>query len=152
MLKKINLKSKHIALVTVVVLFLLTAVSCFLGIKGQKLDSIGLYKLLPWMPTPSEKFEWRTALVPGADFGTTDAISFTINEGNEEEKAEMARVLSSRLSNYGLTSFSVEENEGGFLLKLPKILLVQISWNFYYQRENLASQVQMVRIFYPANI
>ena len=120
MLKKINFKSKHIALVTVVVLFLLTAVSCFLGIKGQKLDSIGLYKLLPWMPTPSEKFEWRTALVPGADFGVTDAISFTVNEGNEEGKAEMARVLSSRLSNYGLTSFSVEDNEVSFLLKLPK--------------------------------
>ncbi|HHU02634.1 MAG TPA: hypothetical protein GXZ91_05835 [Christensenellaceae bacterium] len=123
MLKKINFKSKHIALVTVVILFLLTVVSCFLGVRGQKLDSIGLYKLLPWIPIPSEKFEWRTALVPGADFGVTEAISFTFNEGVEEEKSEVVRTLSSRLSNYGLSSFSIEEHEGNYQLKLPNDII-----------------------------
>lgn len=111
---------KAIAALTLVVLLVLSAAFGFFGIKGQKLDKEGLYKLLPWIPTPTERFEWREALVPGADFGANTVYSYTVAGADQNAAGETAKALSKRLSMMKLTGASVEQKEDGSLaLTLP---------------------------------
>lgn len=109
---------KAVAALTLAVLLVLSAAFGFFGIKGQKLDQEGLYKLLPWIPTPTERFEWQEALVPGADFGANTVYSYTVADSGVA--GEAAKALSKRLSVMKLTGASVETREDGSLaLTLP---------------------------------
>lgn len=109
---------KAVAALTLAVLLVLSAAFGFFGIKGQKLDQEGLYKLLPWIPTPVERFEWREALVPGADFGANTVYSYTAADA--DMAGETAKALSKRLSMMKLTGASVETREDGSIaLTLP---------------------------------
>lgn len=117
---------KAIAAVTLVVALILTLAAGYLGLSGMKLDGQGLYKLLAWMPTPSQTGDWRQALVPGADFGNTmvqdyDAAPLTEAESVSPAQLEKAaQVLARRLAYGGWPDAQVEVLENNRLrLTLP---------------------------------
>lgn len=83
----------------------------FLGIKGTKLDKEGLYKLLPWVPTPYDG--WQEAIKPSQDFGTTELIVLSPQgEASQEDLTASAKVLSDRLHALGLLETVVNQKEG----------------------------------------
>ncbi len=136
---KTKVNKKAVAGVTLAVLLVLTVIACALGITGRKLDSIGLYKLLPWMPTPNEKYEWKSALPPGADFGETQIVSFTPADGAEqasdEAKSEAVRILSGRFSSMGVKGVNVNWNEDGSLsVTMPRDALTEENINTITQK------------------
>lgn len=104
--KKNTAGGKALAALTLAVVLLLTLIAGYVGVKGMKLDKEGLYKLLAWIPTPSQSSTWREALVPGTDLGTNMVQLYTAAapaEGAEvsaEQLRETVRVLSQRL-NFG---------------------------------------------------
>ncbi|MDO5021858.1 MAG: hypothetical protein Q4E07_00795 [Eubacteriales bacterium] len=127
---KIEVNKKAIAALTLVVLLLLTVVAGVLGVTGKKLDSMGLYKLLPWIPTPGEQYEWKSALPPGADFGETQVARLTLSDDaaelSQENRGEIIRILSKRFSTLGVTGVSVTAGEDNSVtVTLPKDALTQ---------------------------
>ena len=66
---KKTVNGKAVAAVTLAVILVLTIAAGIIGVSGMKLDQDGLYKLLAWIPTPSQSSTWREALVPGTDLG-----------------------------------------------------------------------------------
>lgn len=122
--KKISVNRKAVSVVTLAVLVLLTVVFVWLGLSGRNMDSQGLYKLLPWLPTTGAESRWREALVPGAELGETLVLTFkaeTESPLTEEEKAETVRVLSARIRDLGWLDARVEAmDDGTFLATMPK--------------------------------
>ncbi len=123
--KKSLADSKALAALTLAVVLLLTLCAGYIGVRGMKLDGEGLYKLLAWIPTPSESSTWREALVPGTDFGTNMVQVYTAaateegGEVSEEQLRETARVLSRRLNFGGWSDAAVEVTDGKIKLVLP---------------------------------
>ena len=78
--------------VTLAVALILTLAAGTLGLSGMKLDGEGLYKLLAWMPTPSQQSDWRQALVPGADFGPTMVQEYDAAPLTEAETVSPAQL------------------------------------------------------------
>lgn len=113
---------KLIAALTLVVALVLTAVFLFFGVTGRNMDAQGLYKLLPWLPIPTEGTLWRQALVPGASLGDTQVLTFTgANEDTEANKdlETTVQVLSKRLNDLGFVDAGVEVKNGQVQVTLP---------------------------------
>lgn len=112
--------NKPVAALTLAVALVLTVLFGYLGVTGKKLDSEGLYKLLPWLPTPGEAYEWREALKPGADFGSTDTYLYAASDDREAAAAD-AKTLEKRVRVLGAADVVAEVTDGGkILLTLPK--------------------------------
>lgn len=109
---------KGIAALTLAVLLALSVAFGYFGVTGKKLDSEGLYKLLPWIPTPVESSQWQEALVPGADFGANTV--YQLVPSDKDAAGETAKALTKRLAALKLTGTAVEQKEDGNLaLTLP---------------------------------
>ncbi len=109
--------AKAIAAVTLVVALLLTGVFMYYGFVGRDMDQEGLYKLLPWLPTPGEGTRWRQALVPGADLGETvrSTLALTPAEGGSVTDAQLneaVAILSRRIADAGWTGAQVQVADG----------------------------------------
>lgn len=120
------MNSKAVAAVTLVVLLALTLAAAFIGVRGMNLDNQGLYKLLAWIPTPSQSSTWRQALVPGADLGENLVQTYTaapVAEGGEvteEQLKQTVSLLGKRLAFGGWNSAQAEVIEGNKIrLTLP---------------------------------
>ncbi len=142
--KKTTVNRRLIAGVTLLVAIILTVVFLWLGVTGRNMDSQGLYKLLPWLPVPTQGTLWRQALVPGAGLGDTLTLTLTPEtaapsdtatetetaETTETEPAvaagfdpaaleESAEVIARRLSDMGWTDSSAVVLGGGIVATLP---------------------------------
>ncbi len=122
--KKAN--PKVIAAITLAVVLIATIVAGVLGLTGMKLDNQGLYKLLAWIPSPSQQSTWREALVPGADFGPTFEMTLDaapVAEGEAVTDAQMAeavRILQQRFAFGGFSGSRVERlGDNQVLVRLP---------------------------------
>lgn len=114
---------KLIAAVTLAVALVLTVLFIVLGVTGRNMDAQGLYKLLPWLPTPGEGTLWRQALVPGAALGDTQVLSFrSLLEGDvsPEDLEQAARVLAKRTADLGWVDARVEVSGQQLVVTLPK--------------------------------
>lgn len=136
--KKITVNRKAVSAVTLLLALALTVVFVTLGITGRDMDAQGLYKLLPWLPTPGETTLWRRALVPGAELGDTIVQTYTqpaAADASDEDLTEAVSVLTARLINYGWTDAVVETSgEGQINVTLPA------SADPVYVAETLASR------------
>lgn len=113
--------NKALSAVTLLVLFVVSVAFLFLGVTGRKLDREGLYKLLPWIPTPTTRFEWREALVPGADFGETQTYTYVSQAKNQADFEATVQILTTRLAQMGVNGAAIDEREGNqIILTLPK--------------------------------
>ena len=112
--------NKALSAITLVVLLVVTVAFLLLGVTGRKLDSEGLYKLLPWIPTPTSRFEWREALVPGADFGETETYTYTSLAKDTADFDATVSILSARIAQMGSTGVALDKQDGNkLLLTLP---------------------------------
>lgn len=120
--KSIAVNRKLIAAVTLLVTLVLTAVFLVLGVTGKNMDPEGLYKLLPWLPTPSSSYSWRQALVPGAGLGDTVTLTFTpdAQAPTQEQIDKTVSVLVKRLGDFGWTDTAVVVKDGKVLVTLPR--------------------------------
>ena len=121
--KKLTVNRKAVAALTLAVALVLTVIFVALGITGRKIDSQGLYNLLPWLPTPGETSKWREALVPGAELGETFVSSLSPEMEGEVSKEDLesaVSVLSKRLRELGWTDAAVEIKESRLQVTLPK--------------------------------
>lgn len=121
--KKLTVNRKAVAALTLAVALVLTVIFVALGITGRKIDSQGLYNLLPWLPTPGETSKWREALVPGAELGETLVSSLSPEMEGEVSKEDLesaVSVLSKRLRELGWTDAAVEIKESRLQVTLPK--------------------------------
>ena len=121
--KKITVSRKAVAALTLAVALVLTIIFVVLGVTGRKMDTQGLYNLLPWLPTTGETFNWRQALVPGAGLGDTNVTTLgavTEGEAAQEELQKAVKVLAKRLSDFGWTDAAVEINSGKLVVTLPE--------------------------------
>jgi preprotein translocase subunit SecD len=99
------------AALTLVVFCVVLIAFFFLGIKGTKLDKEGLYKLLPWVPTPYQG--WQEAIKPSQDFGATELVVLTPQgEASPEDLAASAQVLRERLTSLGLLEMVINQEDG----------------------------------------
>jgi preprotein translocase subunit SecD len=124
--QKRNVNPKVIAAVTLTVVLIATIVAGILGLTGMKLDNQGLYKLLAWIPNPSQQSTWRDALVPGADFGPTLEMTLAaapVTEGEAVTGAQLnetLHILQQRFDYGGFSGFRVERlGENQVLVRLP---------------------------------
>lgn len=114
---KKTVNSKAVAAVTLAVVLVLTIAAGIIGVNGMKLGQDGLYKLLAWIPTPSQSSTWREALVPGTDLGENMVQVYTVSpleEGAEvtgEQLKQAVNVLTRRLAFGGWSSAQAEVTE-----------------------------------------
>lgn len=109
--KKVTINRKAVSAVTLLIALALTVIFVVIGITGRNMDADGLYKLLPWLPTPGESTQWRKALVPGAELGDTIVQTYTqpaAGEATDAELEDAVSILTARLMNYGWTDAVVE--------------------------------------------
>lgn len=111
---KKTVNSKAVAAVTLAVILVLTIVAGIIGVNGMKLGQDGLYKLLAWIPTPSQSSTWREALVPGTDLGDNMVQIYAVaplEEGAEvtgEQLKQAVNILTRRLAFGGWSSAQAE--------------------------------------------
>lgn len=116
--------NKTVAAITLVVALILSIVFLVPGFTGRKMDKDGLYHLLPWIPTPSQRFLWRQALVPGADLGDTLVYTFSAPEQENQQTTgdpleADSRILAKRLDDMGLAGAAVEHQDGKWKVTVP---------------------------------
>lgn len=118
--------AKLVAVVTLVLALILTAVSGWLGLFGRKLDKEGLYHLLAWIPTPRQSSTWRQALQPGPDFGDNIQQIYAVAapaEGAEVSQTDLDKtmqLIGRRLAAAGLLNATAEKlDDGNIQLILP---------------------------------
>ena len=123
---KKTVNGKAVAAVTLAVILVLTIAAGIIGVSGMKLDQDGLYKLLAWIPTPSQSSTWREALVPGTDLGDNMVQIYTVaplEEGaavTAEQLKETVNILTRRLAFGGWSSAQAEVVDGSKIkLSLP---------------------------------
>lgn len=121
--RKWAVNRKLIAALTLAVALVLTVVFLVLGVSGRKMDAQGLYKLLPWLPTPGQSTSWREALLPGAGLGDTLVTAFNPADGAQatpEGFDKAVQVMAFRLRDLGWTDAAVEQRDGKLVVTLPK--------------------------------
>ncbi len=122
--KKLSINRRAVSAVTLLIALALSVVFILLGVTGRKMDSEGLYKLLPWLPTVGDDYAWREALVPGAALGDTTVQTYAFEQAEQElppsELDRAVKVLSTRLYDLGWTDAAVEKDaEGKIRVTLP---------------------------------
>ncbi len=123
--RKLNINRKAVSAVTLLIVLALSVVFIVLGVTGRKMDSEGLYKLLPWIPTVGGSSDWREALVPGAALGDTAVQTYVFQQTDEKlpdpDLDRAVKVLSTRLYDLGWTDVAVEKDaDGKIRVTLPK--------------------------------
>lgn len=108
--------ARWIAALVLGVALVLTVAFLVLGVTGAKLDQDGLYRLLPWLPSPGGETRWREALVPGTDFGETKLLTYTypVPEGepvSESLLGETAAIIGKRLADWGWPDAPVDVSQ-----------------------------------------
>jgi len=125
---KLNKRSASIAALCVALV--LTLAVGFLGLNGTWLDSRGLYKLLPWLPTANVE-NWPQAISLGLDLkgGVYVEYEATMSEEMEAEGFEFGNlldstmgVISKRLSEKGYPEATVSQlGTSGIRVEIPSV-------------------------------
>lgn len=125
---KKSLTSRSKAIIWLCVVCVFTLAFGFLGLNGTKLDSRGLYKLLPWVPTTNVE-AWPKAIPLGLDLRGGVYVEYQADhpEGiNETEFAGMLQstidVIYDRLSTKGYPeSTAVKLGTDGIRVEIPDV-------------------------------
>lgn len=125
---KLNKRSASIAALCVALV--LTLAVGFLGLNGTWLDSRGLYKLLPWLPTADVE-NWPQAISLGLDLkgGVYVEYEATMSEEMKAEGFEFGQLLDStmgviakRLSEKGYPEATVSQlGSSGIRVEIPSV-------------------------------
>ena len=128
--RRAKLSKRSASLVALCVALVLTLAVGYLGLNGTWLDSRGLYKLLPWLPT-TEVENWPQAISLGLDLKGGVYVEYEATM-SEEMKAEgydfgtlldsTMGVISKRLSEKGYPEATVSQlGNSGIRVEIPAV-------------------------------
>ncbi|MCH5286813.1 MAG: protein translocase subunit SecD [Christensenellaceae bacterium] len=122
---RVNAKTK--AVIALCILCVLTVVCGVLGVTGMPLDSRGLYKLLPWLPTTNAD-AWPSTLPLGLDLrgGVYVEYSAARPENSEASFDSLIEgtitVIQNRLTDRGYAESTVQRIGGdGIRVEIPDV-------------------------------
>ena len=123
--KRMGSRSK--AVITLCILLAITVCLGILSVTGMKLDSAGLYKLLPWVPTNANN--WPESISLGLDLqgGVYVEYEAVQEEGVEADEFEVLLqntivVIQNRLTEQGFTEATVTQlNDNGIRVEIPTV-------------------------------
>ncbi|MBQ9306567.1 MAG: hypothetical protein IJ229_01480, partial [Clostridia bacterium] len=116
------------AIVGLCILLVLTVVCGYLGFNGMPLDSRGLYKLLPWMPTTDAE-AWPETLSLGLDLRGGVYVEYSAVKPDDIEGSFDAlmdgtiAVIQQRLTDKGYPESTVQKinNGSGIRVEIPDV-------------------------------
>ncbi|MBQ1861598.1 MAG: protein translocase subunit SecD [Clostridia bacterium] len=128
MSKKKSSNRKTGAIIGLCVLLVLTIVFGYLGFNGMPLDSRGLYRLLPWMPTTNAE-NWPESLPLGLDLRGGVYVEYSAQQPDEIEGSFDAlmdgtiAVIQQRLTDKGYPESTVQKinNGTGIRVEIPDV-------------------------------
>ena len=122
---RMNAKTK--AIIALCIVCVLTVVCGVLGVTGMKLDSRGLYKLLPWLPTTDAE-AWPSTLPLGLDLrgGVYVEYSAAKPENSDADFDALIEgtitVIQNRLTDRGYAESTVQRIGGdGIRVEIPDV-------------------------------
>ena len=128
--RRAKLNKRSASIVALCVALVLTLAVGFLGLNGTWLDSRGLYKLLPWLPTTNVE-NWPQAISLGLDLkgGVYVEYEATMSEEMEAEGFEFGQlldstmgVISKRLTEKGYPEATVSQlGTSGIRVEIPSV-------------------------------
>jgi len=128
--RRAKLNKRSASIVMLCAALVLTLAVGFLGLNGTWLDSRGLYKLLPWLPTANVE-NWPQAISLGLDLkgGVYVEYEATMSEEMEAEGFEFGNlldstmgVISKRLSEKGYPEATVSQlGTSGIRVEIPSV-------------------------------
>lgn len=100
--RRIQLSKRTSAIITLCVALVLTLCMGYLGLNGAWLDSRGLYKLLPWLPTTNME-QWPQSIALGLDLkgGVFVEYEATMSEEMKAEGHDFGTLLDSTIAIIG---------------------------------------------------
>ena len=128
--RRVRLNKRSASIAALCVALVLTLAVGYLGLNGTWLDSRGLYKLLPWLPT-SNVDNWPQAISLGLDLKGGVYVEYEATM-SEEMKAEGYRfdnlldstmgVISKRLTEKGYPEATVSQlGTSGIRVEIPSV-------------------------------
>jgi len=118
------------AVIALCVTLVITLAVGFLGFNGTKLDSRGLYKLLPWLPTNNVE-SWPQAISLGLDLKGGVYVEYEASMSTELEEAgyqfdtlldSTMGVISKRLTEKGYPEATVSQlGTSGIRVEIPSV-------------------------------
>ncbi len=128
--RRARLNKRSASIAALCVALVLTLAVGFLGLNGTWLDSRGLYKLLPWLPTTDVE-NWPQAISLGLDLkgGVYVEYEATMSEEMEAEGFEFGQlldstmgVISKRLTEKGYPEATVSQlGSSGIRVEIPSV-------------------------------
>ena len=128
--RRVKLNKRSASIAALCVALVLTLAVGFLGLNGTWLDSRGLYKLLPWLPTADVE-NWPQAISLGLDLkgGVYVEYEATMSEEMEAEGFEFGDlldstmgVISKRLTEKGYPEATVSQlGNSGIRVEIPAV-------------------------------
>ena len=126
--KRLKGPGKTGAIVALCIVLVLTVLCGILGVNGMKLDSRGLWKLLPWLPT-TDAGNWPQSLPLGLDLrgGVYVEYSAAKPEGVEGDSSVLmdstVSVIQQRLTDKGYPESTVQkiDNGSGIRVEVPDV-------------------------------
>ena len=128
--RRAKMNKRSSAIIMLCIALVLTLAVGFLGLNGTWLDSRGLYKLLPWLPTADVE-NWPQAISLGLDLkgGVYVEYEATMSEEMEAEGFEFGQLLDStmgviaqRLTEKGYPEATVSQlGTSGIRVEIPDV-------------------------------
>ncbi|MBQ8537299.1 MAG: protein translocase subunit SecD [Clostridia bacterium] len=119
--------TKGRALITLCLILIVTLAAGYLGFNGMPLDSRGLYKLLPWLPT-ADVAAWPKALPLGLDLQGGVYVEYQAKAPADSESdddaliASTISVIQSRLTQKGYPESTVVRlGNDGIRVEIPAV-------------------------------
>lgn len=120
--------SKSGAIIALCICLVLTLVVGYLGLNGMKLDSRGLWKLLPWLPTTNAE-NWPASLPLGLDLRGGVYVEYTAAQPEDVEGSfdvlmdSTVYVIQQRLTDKGFPESTVQKinNNSGIRVEVPDV-------------------------------
>ncbi len=126
--KRLKGPGKTGAIVALCIVLVLTVVCGILGVNGMKLDSRGLWKLLPWLPTTDAE-NWPQSLPLGLDLRGGVYVEYSAEKPDEIEGSfaslmdATVSVIQQRVTDKGYPECTVQkiENGTGIRVEVPDV-------------------------------
>ena len=128
--RRVKMSKRTSAIIVLCVALVLTLAVGYLGLNGTWLDSRGLYKLLPWLPT-SDVDNWPQSIALGLDLkgGVYVEYEATMSDEMREEGYDFGTLLDStmsiianRLTEKGYPEATVSQlGQSGIRVEIPDV-------------------------------
>ena len=127
--RRARLSKRAGAMVALGIFLVLTLCFGFLGVNGTKLDSRGLHRLLPWIPTTNVE-KWPASIVTGLDLNGGAFVEYEATMGEavqaegddyEARRASTIEIVRKRLTGVYPEATVAKLGENGIRVEFPAV-------------------------------